>query len=260
MTPDDARSALDGSRFAELLWAESTGSTNADLAARARSGGSECALVADVQTAGRGRLDRRWESPPGATLMMSVLVRGPFALGGPHVVPTALSLAVRGAIADLAGLVVGLKWPNDLVVRGAERDLKLGGVLAELVAPDALVVGIGVNLAWGGRLPDDLAATATSMDILGHHVDRWALVAGSLLALERRLGTLAAVGGGSGALVEEHREACVTIGQRVRVELPHSELVGFAVDLTTEGALVVEDDSAVRHEVTVGDVVHLRPI
>lgn len=258
MTLDDARSALAGSRFAELLWVGSTGSTNADLAARAREGGSECALVADLQTAGRGRLDRRWESPPGATLMMSVLVRGPFPGGGPHQVPTALSLSVRRVIAELTGLVVGLKWPNDLVVAVEGVDRKLGGVLAEWVAPDALVVGIGVNLAWGAGLPDDLAATATSMDLLGHPVDRWDLVSASLLALESRLGSLGNADGDA-SLTDAHRAACVTIGRRVRVEFPRAELIGTAIDVTGDGALVVEDDSMVRHEVTVGDVVHLRP-
>ncbi len=259
MTHDDARSALQGSRFAELLWVASTGSTNADLAARARTGGSECALVADLQTAGRGRLDRHWESLPAATLMMSVLVRGPFPEGGPHSVPTALSLSVREAVADLTGLAVGLKWPNDLVVRTGDGDRKLGGMLAELVAADALVVGIGVNLDWGGRFPAELATTATSLDLLGHAVDRWALVAGSLRALDTRLAALGRPGGVA-ELAGEHRDACVTLGQRVRVELPGGDLVGTAVGLTAEGALVVEDEAVVRHEVTVGDVVHLRPL
>lgn len=255
---DDARSALAASRFAELLWVPSTGSTNSDLAARAREDGSECVLVADVQTAGRGRLDRRWESPPGATLMMSVLTRGPFTGGGPHSVPTALSLAVRAAVEALTGLAVGLKWPNDLVVGVDGVDLKLGGVLAELATPDALVVGIGVNLSWGDGLPDDLAATATSMDLLGHPVERWDLVAASLLEFDSRLRSLGEPGGEE-RLAEDHRAACVTLGRRVRVELPRSELLGTAVDVTGEGALVVADDEGARHVVTVGDVVHLRP-
>lgn len=261
MRLDDARSALSGTTYADLRWSETTGSTNADLADAARRGDDPCALVADFQTAGRGRLDRRWESPAGAALMMSVLVAGPFPDAGPQVVPLALALAAREAVAELCGQVVGLKWPNDLVVGSPDGVglLKLGGLLAELVTEDLLVVGVGLNVAWPDGFPDELAATATALNLLGHDVSRWALVAETL----RRFGTvvddLASRPDAGARLMRRYGDACVTLGERVRVELPRAVLVGRAVEVTADGALVVEDDQRVRREVNVGDVVHLRP-
>jgi BirA family biotin operon repressor/biotin-[acetyl-CoA-carboxylase] ligase len=258
---EGARSAVAGSRFADLRSVDQTGSTNADLMDAARRGEPEQALVAEHQTAGRGRLDREWEAPAGASLLMSVLVRSPFPPGGPHAIPTALGVALVDAIAALGGPVVGLKWPNDLVVastpngpeeRSEER--KVGGILAESTTGDdglgAVVVGVGVNVAWGS-VPSPLVGIATSLDLEGASIDRWELAAEGLVRFASLLE--------DATLDQRYRAACVTIGRRVRIERPHDELVGIAVDVAAGGELVVEDDSATRHVVTVGDVIHLRP-
>ena len=253
-----------GTRFADLQWVERTGSTNADLVAAAREGAGECALVADHQSAGRGRLDRSWEAPPGSSLLMSVLVRPPFPAHGPHLLATLLGLCALDAL-DPLEVGVGLKWPNDVVAVSAGGhgvDLKLGGLLAEFVTGEhgeAVVVGIGLNVAWQGvDFPQEFSATATAVDLLGGSVDRAELVAAILEpfgAMSDELADPAACD----ALVARYRERCVTLGRRVRVEQPSGELVGTAADVQPDGSLVLVDDEGVDHTVTVGDVVHLRP-
>ena len=113
--------------------------------------------LADFQTAGRGRLDRRWESPPGASLLCSILLRAPVAPDELQLVVAAVALSARAAIVRLSGVRPDLKWPNDLIV----GDAKLAGLLAEIVSSGdglAAVVGIGVNLTYDG--PDDVDATS----------------------------------------------------------------------------------------------------
>ena len=264
MTTERAKTALAGTRFAHLDWVPETGSTNADLVAAAVAGAGDRALVADHQHAGRGRLERRWEAPPGASLLMSVLVRPPFPATGAHLLSTALGLAAVEALDELAGVVVGLKWPNDVVAPGVGpdgADLKLGGLLAEMTgdaATGAVVLGIGLNVAWSGvGFPDELASTATAVDLLGGQVEREDLV----VALLRALDPVAELASADAcrSLVERYRQRCVTIGRRVRVELPGSELLGTAADVADDGALVVRGDDGTTTTVTVGDVVHLRP-
>lgn len=258
-----AKTALMGTRFADLRWVERTGSTNADLVAAAREGAGECALVADHQSAGRGRLDRSWEAPPGSSLLMSVLVRPPFPATGPQLLTTLLGLCALDVL-DPLGIRVELKWPNDLVAVGAAADgsdAKLGGLLAEFVAGEggeAVVVGIGLNVAWTGvGFPAELAGSATAVDLLGASIDRDELVVTLLSGFGRGLGELAGIDGCE-ALVTRHRDRCVTLGRRVRVVGPGEELVGTATELHTDGSLVVVDDSGTEHTVTVGDVIHLR--
>ncbi len=269
-----AKAALSGTRFADLRWVGSTGSTNADLAAVARDGGGECALVADHQSAGRGRLDRRWDAPPGASLLMSVLVRPPFPATGPTLLPMALGVAVVDAIDELAGVRVGLKWPNDVVSLPGPHGpahRKLGGMLAEVVQPAggvqgggglgdaAVVLGIGVNLSWPDGFPDELADTATSVDLLGGRPVAREDLAVRLLAALDLTGDLAYSAVACELLTERYRERCTTLGQRVRVELAGGALIGTATTVTPDGALVVLDDDGTSHTVTAGDVVHLRP-
>lgn len=264
MSDDSAKAELMGTRFADLRWVQETGSTNADLIAEAMAGADDMVLVADHQTAGRGRLDRRWEAPPGASLLMSILVRPPFPAFGPQLLSTALGVAAVDVLRSRAGVNAALKWPNDVVAPGAGpsgEDLKLGGLLAELhsgAGGDAVVLGLGLNVAWGPTgFPEGLAATSTSVDLLGGSVDRSTLVVALLRSLDG-VGELATSDGACERLVESYRDRCVTLGRRVRVELPAGELVGVAESVALDGALVVRDDAGHEHRVTVGDVTHLR--
>ena len=159
----------------------------------------------------------------------------------------AAGVALAAAVDDVAGVAAGLKWPNDLVV----DDRKLAGVLAE-VEGDALVVGAGCNVNWEA-FPEELAATATACNLeAGHVVDRDALLDAFL---DRFAETLAA----GDALVDGYRARLATLGRTVRVEhVRDADLVGTAVGVTTDGALVVRDAAGSDHTVVAADVHHLR--
>ena len=266
---DTAAAAATGTRFADVRVVAETGSTNADAMALARAGAPEgVVIVADHQTAGRGRRDRRWEAPPGSSLLLSVLTR-PTALGladdEVHLVPTALGVAAAEAARDVTGADIRLKWPNDLVVTDSDGvTRKLAGLLAETVVDAghvaALVVGLGINVNWPDQLPADLAGTATALNHLtGADVDRPALLGALLVGFDRGYGGLGTPGGRV-ALAARHRELSATIGRRVRVETPAGVVVGDAVDVDGEGRLLVVDECPDRpRALSVGDVVHLRP-
>lgn len=272
MLGDRARRLLEGTRFADVRWVDSIGSTNAALLAAARDGAPEGqVLVADEQTAGRGRLGRSWQAPAGSSLLVSVLLRPaeltpPLPLAAAHLLTVSLALAAASACESVAGVQPLLKWPNDLLV----DDRKLAGVLAEsILAPDgealaATVVGLGLNVNWPlpSALPEEVRELAPTLAALswmaGHEVSREELVVAVLSGLEHRYAVLGSESGRA-ELASEYRAMLVTLGRRVRVELPRDgELVGQAVDVTVEGHLVVAGDDGREHEVAAGDVVHLR--
>ena len=254
-------------RFAHIEGVEETGSTNDDLLEIARHDGDEQVLVAERQTAGRGRLDRRWEAPAGVSLLCSILVRPQVSAGAVHIIPWAVALAAADAAAQVCKVDLALKWPNDLVaVGGAEGggDAKVAGLLSELVlsggSVDAVVVGIGVNVNWAGRFPSELAASSASLDgLCGHEVDRVALLAALIDAFDEWL-TIAEQADGTRVLRDHVVARSATLGRQVRVELADRQLVGTASELLESGALVVTGPEGDRTEVTVGDVVHLRPV
>jgi BirA family biotin operon repressor/biotin-[acetyl-CoA-carboxylase] ligase len=254
----DLAGAGAGTRFADVRAVARTGSTNADVLALARAGAPEgVVVVADHQSAGRGRRDRRWEAPPGSSLLLSVLTRpGGSGIGLAddqlHLVPTAVGVAAAEASRAVTGADVRLKWPNDLVAGGR----KLSGILAETVVEGgqvvALVVGIGVNVSWA---PDGATSLA---ELAGGEVDRAALLRPLLVGLDAWYGRLAAAPGAS-MLLMRYRQLLATIGRRVRVETDDGVIVGDAVDVDGEGRLLVVDECPDRpRAVSVGDVVHLR--
>ena len=216
-------------RFAEI------DSTNAWIVDRARTGAPEgTVVVADHQTAGRGRLGRRWESPPGANLLFSVLLR-PEVVS--HLVMVRVALAARDAVRAVTGQEAGLKWPNDLVT---EDGAKLGGLLAEREG-GAVAVGLGLNVGWA---PEGAAC-------LGAGVDREAVLAALLDALDRWCDAP------DEEVARAYRAACVTLNRRVRVDLTDESFTGSAADIDADGHLIVDTGACLR-TVTAGDVVLVR--
>jgi len=245
--------------------AEQTGSTNADLLAAARSGAAAgTVLVAEEQTAGRGRLDRSWQSEPGASLTFSVLLRPsdvPAASRG--WLPLLAGVATASALRAQTGLAISLKWPNDVLAGeagGGGTGGKLAGILAER-AGDAVVVGIGLNVsAAESELP---AGPATSLSLAGAaNPDRQAILVALLTELERwylrwaggpRPGDAEACG-----LRASYLQWCATIGRDVRVEMPGGKtLTGRARDVDGVGRLLVSAGDG-EHAISAGDVVHVR--
>ena len=251
-------------RFTDVRRVAETGSTNTDLLELARAGGPEgIVLVADHQTAGRGRLGRSWQAPPGSSLLVSVLLRPGLPPERTHLVTVAAGLAAADAVEEVARSRPGLKWPNDLVVEAQGRSRKLAGLLSEAVVVGAdvtaVVVGMGMNVRWPEPLPADLEATATTATrVAGRPVDVPEVLEAYLRALERRYDALLGAGGVA-VTAAAHRDACVTLGQPVAVQLGDGALEGVAVDVDEDGHLVVDLDGGGRRSVAVGDVVHLRP-
>ncbi|MGH3456388.1 MAG: biotin--[acetyl-CoA-carboxylase] ligase [Nocardioidaceae bacterium] len=247
---------------ADSLWREieireRTESTNADVAGAARTGVEEGLVVAaEHQIAGRGRLGRRWESPPRSGLAVSVLLR-------PSTVPPArwpwlpllVGVAVREGLVESTGVEAMLKWPNDVLV----KDRKLAGILVERIDSDrgpAAVAGVGLNVSLdAGELP---TPEATSLRLLGATTDRTPLLVELLSRLESHYRAWTAATGDPERLRIAYVSGCATVGQRVRVELPDgSTLVGRAVGVDGSGRLEIDTDGE-RRAVGAGDVVHLR--
>ncbi len=239
-----ALSAAAGPAWSVTLLSTAT-STNAVAAERPVAG---TIVVADHQTAGRGRLDRTWETPPGSALTFSAVVDPRLPDAHWPLLPLAVALATAEGVRRATGVEVGLKWPNDLLV----DDLKVAGILLERVeaagAPVA-VVGIGINVAMSAdQLP---VPTATSLALAGAEVDRTAVFRGVVEALGAELAVLSENPTG---VLDRYRAACTTLGRAVRVDLPDgTSFTGTAESVDEHGRLVVDG-----RVVGAGDVVHVR--
>ncbi len=233
-----------------------TGSTNADLLAAAGRGAPDrSVLVAELQTSGRGRLDRGWQSPAGAGLTGSVLLRPPVPPAGWGWLPLIAGLALSRSLGDRAGL----KWPNDLVM-GPEQ-AKVAGILGESDGT-AAVLGIGLNVS---NRPAELPVpTASSLALQGHPtLDRARLLVDLLHALESELARWYAADGDAVAagIAEGYRARCVTLGSEVRVELPGGNVErGRAEAVDDSGRLVVRPAAGEPVVVGAGDVTHIRGV
>jgi BirA family biotin operon repressor/biotin-[acetyl-CoA-carboxylase] ligase len=234
--------APDGWRLQVLA---ETPSTNAVVAERARAGEpSGLVVVAEAQTAGRGRLGRSWVSPARAGLTFSVLLRPELPPARWPWLPLWTGLAVATALRDRAGVPAELKWPNDVLVEGR----KVCGVLAEVPEPGAVVLGIGLNVTTHAEeLPHPQAA---SLALAGARTtDRDTLLRAVLRSLTRVLAD-------QEAACAAYRERCSTLGRQVRVELPAAEAVEGPAEAVDDGGRLVVGGKAYA----AGDVVHLRPV
>lgn len=222
-----------------------TGSTNEDMLAAAAAGAPDrSVLVADHQTAGRGRLDRRWDAPARVNLLVSILFR---------TVPTPASeltqrvgLAAVDACRSAAGVEAELKWPNDVLV----GDRKLAGILAQRAADDSIVVGVGLNVGWAPEGAASLRHSASSR--------RTESAAGVPSPLAVLAALLAAYDSLPDDIGLRYRAALATLGRRVEVQVPGGRIDGRAVDIDHLGRLIVVDAEGLTHRLDVGDVVHVR--
>lgn len=224
-------------------------------------------VLAEEQLAGRGRRDRTWAAPHGSSLLCSMLFRPRFPPDAYHLLPSAVGLAALDALAEVAQVRAGLKWPNDVLA----GDLKIAGILAEVVgttpAPGgsrapAVIVGLGMNVAWPAGWPppgpaaESVRGATTVERVSPVPVDRERLGAALLAAVERRYARLER-GPGRTATAREYSDRCVTVGRQVRVVLEASAVEGRATEVDAEGRLVVALAEGERR-FAAGDVVHLR--
>lgn len=265
--------------FARIEVVETSPSTNSELVAAVRSDPAAwpapSALVAEHQTAGRGRAGRTWETPLRAGLTVSLLLRPRVPARTLGWLPLLAGLAVVRTVSD-GGVTAALKWPNDVLlpavdtVAGLGPYRKVAGILTEVVPEKpgaaggdgrAVVLGIGLNVSQSAQeLP---VPTATSLALAGYprpdRTDLLVRLLGEVHAVVRRWEQSGGDAVASG-LLDEYTAVSATLGTRVRAELAGDAgvLEGEAVGLDESGALLVRTDSGEERAVTAGDVWHLR--
>jgi BirA family transcriptional regulator, biotin operon repressor / biotin---[acetyl-CoA-carboxylase] ligase len=230
-------------------------STNDLAARRAREGASEgLIVVADTQSAGRGRLGRSWHSPPEENLYFSLLLRPerPAAELPPLTLLTGVVLA---RVLSMLGVAPRLKWPNDVVVEQAGKPRKLVGILTEMATErdriKHVVVGVGVNVN-ATRFPEELAERATSLRLLtGASQDRGALLAAIASAFEPAYDE--ALASGAGSFLPAWR-TFAALPRPCLIERPDGTLEGVALDVDEQGALLVRDGAGRQHRVFSGEL------
>jgi BirA family transcriptional regulator, biotin operon repressor / biotin---[acetyl-CoA-carboxylase] ligase len=259
----DLTGSAGGGLWREIRVVAETGSTNADLVAAARSGEPEgLVLVAEAQRAGRGRLGRRWESPPGAGLTFSVLLRpAGVPVAGLGWLPLLAGVALVSGVAAASAVEARLKWPNDVLV--GQR--KLAGILAEGWG-GAIVIGAGINVSQQREDLPTQAATSLLLEgvPVGEPRFRERLLAEVLAAFSRWYlawrdqpspGDAQASG-----LRAEYLRLSATVGREVSVLLPgERSLTGQATGVDRAGSLELVTAGGPA-QVSAGDVVHVRPV
>ncbi|WP_149185142.1 biotin--[acetyl-CoA-carboxylase] ligase [Streptomyces sp. TRM49041] len=251
-----------GSLWTSLDVVSATGSTNSDLAARAAELPEGAVLVAEEQTAGRGRLDRTWSAPARSGLFLSVLLKPAVPARRLAWLPLLAGVAAATGLARAAGVDMALKWPNDLLVTVGGEERKTGGILAERAGEHGIVVGLGLNVTLRA---DELPVPAAGSLALANAVctDRDPLLRAVLRSLEEWYAKWTAADGDPAAsgLQAAYAAGCATLGRTVRAELPGDRtLTGEAVAVDGDGRLVVATDDGRREAVGAGDIVHLRPV
>jgi BirA family biotin operon repressor/biotin-[acetyl-CoA-carboxylase] ligase len=235
-----------------VLYYPSVSSTNAVAHEMALQGAEEGLVVlADEQTAGRGRLGRRWIAPAGTSLLLSVLLRPGFTADRAPWLTMIISLATLDGIREVTGLEGALKWPNDVLLDGR----KAGGILTEIGLTgdhlDFAVVGLGLNVNFDPTTVPDLPPGTTSLMLaLGKQVDRLALLRAILRAADDRYVRLLA----GESPHQEWAAHLATLGQHVRVHTPAGVEEGIAEGIDLNGALILRREDGTKVTIPSGDV------
>lgn len=237
---------------------DSLPSTNTEAVRQAQQGAAEGVTIsASEQTAGRGRLDRVWISPPGAGLYASVILRPRFSPNFWTLLPLMAALAVHDALVESCGLEVDIKWPNDILV----NEHKLCGILAETVETPsgrAAVIGIGINLT-SQSFPEELRGVATSVeDAIKTTISADELLPSLLRAVGNRYAQLDTDKGRSDLIDDWTAHSTYALGKRIFVTSDEEQFSGITRGLESDGALRVETDTGEIRTVRSGDVTSLR--
>jgi len=240
----------------EILFFPEMDSTNREARDRARKGAREGTVVlADFQSRGRGRLGRPWESPAGANLYLSVILRPLIPAAAAPQITLLAGVAAARALSAVSGLECRIKWPNDIFLRGK----KLAGILAEMEGEGSkvrfVILGIGVNVNWRREdFPADLGVTATSLHAEGgKEISRAGAAAGLFQELEKEY-TAFLREGFSARLREEWNRLSWINGKQVTLSSPEGTLSGQALGLDTDGALLLLDEEGKTRRFIAGDV------
>jgi len=237
-----------------LLYFDVVGSTNIEAKKQAENGAPEGLLVvADKQEAGRGRRGRSWESPAGANIFMTLLLRPSFSPGKASMITLVMAVSVAQAVSEAAGLTAKIKWPNDVVV----NKKKVVGILTELTMEtdyiQYLVCGVGINVNQMS-FPETIAQTATSLYLEGgRQVNRAGLIEKVMERFEENYEIFLKTEDMSG-LTEPYNRLLVNKGERVRVLDPKGEYDGLSHGINEIGELIVEKQDGSVENVYAGEV------
>jgi BirA family transcriptional regulator, biotin operon repressor / biotin---[acetyl-CoA-carboxylase] ligase len=226
-------------------------STNAAAIALVSGCPNGTVILAETQTEGRGRLSRPWASPPGG-IWMSLVLKPIMPLSYVYQINIAVSVALCRALSAQFGLNVGIKWPNDLLI----REQKICGILMEVGAQvdrlDYAVVGVGLNANNDlSQFPAEWRSSSLAKE-LGHDIDRCDLICRILEEIEVAYENMGGI-----EIFEEWRSRSLTLNRQVRITSAAGDLVGEAVDLAEDGALVLQIGDE-QKRVLAGDCIHLR--
>jgi len=242
-------------RWRDIRWLAETDSTQRVARELGRAGVPEgTVVIAEAQTAGRGRLGRTWHSPRGVNLYCSIVLRPPLSPAAVPQVALVAGVAAAAALAETPGLAPRLKWPNDVLIDGR----KVAGILTEMEAEvervHHVILGIGVNLnAPRAAFPPELRERATSLFLAtGRRVDRAAVTGRLLAALEARYGRFLE-GGFEAVRAEWESYSCLT-GTDVRVASAEGEMAGRVLGLDTDGALMLARPDGTSTRIVAGEV------
>lgn len=256
LIPEELQWKLETERIGRRVHAYEATDSTMDVAHRLAGGGAPegTVVTAEVQRRGRGRMSRRWISPKGKGITLSVILRPPLMLEQASQMTLLAAVAVAGTVEEQIGRRPQIKWPNDVLISGR----KVAGILIELNAElnriRYCVVGIGLNVNTPRR---SLPAHATSLcEVLGSRVDRIAAARTLLRRLDRAYVDFLARGAGP-LLMQWHTYADF-LGSRVRVAAAGRILDGQAVGLDPSGALLVRTDAGFTEAVSAGEVLVVR--
>jgi len=238
---------------------ETLGSTNTEAASWAMQGAAEgFCIVADEQTAGRGRLDRGWLSPKGTGLYVSIVLRPSLSQRTLPLITLMTSLAVRDALREMAGIEADIKWPNDVLV----GDRKICGILSEVIETTigrAVIVGIGINLA-NNSFPSELVESATAVEaVTGAVPNREQLLELLLQRFADRYDVLRSQNGETATLDAWCHASSFANGKRVVVLDGQQRCEGVTCGLERDGALRLRTAEGEIRQIRAGDVVAVRP-
>jgi len=257
---DEITARLKTKRLGKIVHVfQKIGSTNTQAMAMAAKGAEEgTLLVAETQTAGKGRLGRSWFSPPGLNLYLSVILRPEIDCAQATILTLLAGIAVAHAIRERSQVTAHLKWSNDVLI----GEKKVAGILAELAtdgqAIKHLILGIGLNVNLeAAMLPPELSKTATSLKIeSGRTVSRLEMLEALVNQLERWYTVF--LDQGPTPILKECSQLSHTVGRRIQVVCHDKVLEGEAVGLAPNGGLILREPDGTSRTILTGDVVHLR--
>lgn len=243
----------------KLYYFESTGSTNTDAKRLAEEGEPHgTTIVANMQTAGKGRRGRTWQSPAGANTYFTILLKPDFSPDKASMLTLVMALSVAEAIEEITGLKADIKWPNDIVV----HKKKVVGMLTEMsTTPEMdeiqyVVIGVGTNVNYDSpeNFPEELRPTATSLRMeAGHLINRAALTERMLARFEVNYEKFEETLDLSG-LMDSYEKHLINVGAQVRVLDPAGEYTGISRGINAVGELLVEKENGETINVYAGEV------